>query len=183
MTEFPNQSKMESPSELSFLPFDPWLLLQRVQGDFPKLVSKRIDLSLQTHPTLACIRQAGQSALILIHSVLNHPETPEKLIDFVFRHELLHIEIPPREVDGHWTSHPPEFWDALRALAPESELAWSWVIIVLGRCLKSDKKRECTFVKSNWKSLMRGGRPTMAQIDTMLNSGTLTRAKNDEPLL
>ncbi len=102
------------------------------------------------------------------------PETPEELIEFVFRHELLHIEIPPREVDGHWTSHPPEFWDALRALAPEGALAWSWAITVLGRCLKRGKKRECTFVKSNWKSFMRWGRPTMAQIDTMLNSGTLT---------
>ncbi len=183
MTEFPSQSKMEGPPELCFLPFDPWLLLQRVQGDFPKLVSKRIDLSLQSHPTLACIRDTGQSALILIHSVLNHPDTPEKLIEFIFRHELLHIEIPPREVDGHWTSHPPEFWDALRALAPEGALAGYWAITVLGRCLKTDKKRECIFVKSNWKSFMRRGRPTMEQIDTMLNSGTLTRTKNDKPLL
>jgi hypothetical protein len=44
--------------------------------------------------------------------VLNHPQTPRSVVEFILCHEMLHLVLPPRDVSGHLKTHPPEFWEA-----------------------------------------------------------------------
>ena len=173
--------KKKAP-EFSFLSFDPFHLLNRMRIDFPKTESKRIYVYVQSQPTLASVRNNDQSAVIQVHSVLNHPHTPKEVMVFIFRHELLHLEIPPRVVEGKSTSHPPEFWDAERALCPERIIALNWLMVVLSSCLKIDRKREGTYVKSNWKRLMSMDRPTLEQVAEMVSLGNTTEKEEEEPI-
>lgn len=161
--------------ELSVLDFDLGRLLAEVQRDFPTLASRRIEVWLRTQSTLACITDERESACICLHSVLNHPETPRRVIAFILCHELIHLLVPPRDVDGKRKSHPPEFWEAERKRSPDRGLAWGWVILVLGACLRSNRKKECTFVKRNWKCHMNGGRPTLEQLSLHLGLGKFPR--------
>lgn len=150
--------------ELSFFGFNLQHSLENVRSSFPALCSKRIEVWLQMQPTLASISYEGDAACIRLHSVLNHPHTPERVIAFILGHELLHLMIPPREINGECKSHPPEFWAAERERFPDRDIAWLWMTTFLGSCLKSDKKHECTWVKANWKRLMAEERPTMERI-------------------
>lgn len=175
--------RKEKAPELSFLSFNPLHLLNCMRFDFPKTGSKRIYVYLQSQPTLASIHDNDQSAVIQIHSVLNHPHTPKEVMMFIFRHELLHLEIPSRVVEGKSTSHPPEFWDAERALCPERIIAWNWLMVVLSTCLKIERKRECTYVKSNWKQRMSLDRPTLEQVAEMVGLVNTSWKVEDEPIL
>ena len=175
--------RKEKAPEFSFLSFDPFHLLNHIRNDFPKTESKRLYVYMQSRPCLASVRDNEQSAVIQVHSVLNHPHTPKEVIMFIFRHELLHLEIPPRVVEGKSTSHPPEFWGAERAICPERIIAWIWLRLVLFACLKLDRKRECTYVKSNWKRLMSMDRPTLEQVAEMVSFGNTTVKEEDEPIL
>jgi len=69
---------------------------------------------------------------IYLHAILNAPEVPNFVFSFILKHELLHLRIPPRQLDGRWTSHPPEFFDQQRQLAPEASAAWDWIWRNLG---------------------------------------------------
>lgn len=51
---------------------------------------------------------------------------------------------------------------------------------VLGSCLRSDRQKECTFVKRNWKRLIREGRPMLEEISSNLGLG---KSSPDEILL
>ena len=174
--------KKKAP-EFSFLSFDPFHLLNRIRIDFPKTESKLIYVYVQSQPTLASVRNNDQSAVIQVHSVLNHPHTPKEVMVFIFRHELLHLEILPRVVEGKNTSHPPEFWDAEHALCPERTIAWIWLKWVLSDCLKLDQKRECAYVKSNWKRLMPIDRPTLEQVAEMVSLINTTGKEEEELIL
>jgi hypothetical protein len=156
--------------ELSLLNFQLSGLVAEVRRDFPTLASRRIEVWLQTQSTLACIVDEGESACIRLHSVLNHPETPRRVIAFILCHELIHLLVPPRDVNGKRKSHPPEFWEAECRLSPDRVSAWGWLILVLGDCLRSNRQKECTFVKRTWKCLMDGGRPNLKQISSALDS-------------
>lgn len=104
--------------ELSLLRFDVRNVLERVKSEFSALSAKRVEVWIHCQPALACIAHEDGHACITLHSVLNHPQTSERVIAFILQHELLHLLIPPREVDGQWKSHPPEFWDAERVRIP-----------------------------------------------------------------
>lgn len=151
-------------SELSFLSFSLGDLLARVRRDFPELEDRRIEAWLVRQRTLACINIDGEVHQICIHAVLNHAGTPEEVIAFVLRHELLHLQIPPREIDGKLVSHPPEFWEAERALAKDGELAWAWIWLTFHSVLKHDKKNERTVVKRNWRGYMDCRRMSMSEM-------------------
>jgi hypothetical protein len=174
--------RKEMAPEFSFLSFNPLHLLNCMRFDFPKTGSKRIYVYLQSQSTLASVQDNDQSAVIQVHSVLNHPHTPKEVMMFIFRHELLHLEILPRVIEGKSTSHPPEFWDAERALCPERTIAWIWLKLVLSACLKLDRKRECTYVKSNWKRLMSTDRPTLEQVAEMVSLGNTTEKEEEDPI-
>lgn len=173
-------SKFGEP-ELPIFDFSLPTLLGKVRGDFPGLVSKRVTVWLRIQPTLATVHLDGDEVVIDLHAVLNHAQTPEQVIGFILRHELLHMIIPTREVDGHVTSHPPEFWDVERNF-PDRVPALNWFFVSLGSCLRRDKKLECIFVTRKWKKCMDAERLSLNQVMDILNPAVLIRNFEDEPL-
>jgi len=114
---------------------------------------------------LACVCHSEQAASVYVHQILNHPDTPVEVAAFVCKHELLHLEIPPREIDGKMTGHPPEFWDRENAICPEKEIAWAWVWRNFWICIRADRKREGIKVLREWKARWDGPRISLSQID------------------
>lgn len=160
----PKRATEEGASELSFLSFSLGDLLSRVRRDFPALEDRRIEAWILRQPNLACINTDGDVHQIRIHAVLNHPGTPEEVIAFVLQHELLHLQIPPREIDGKRVLHPPEFWEAERAIAKDRVLAWAWIWLSFHSVLKRDKEKDRTLVKRNWRGYMDSRRMSMSEM-------------------
>ncbi len=156
--------------ELNLIGFDLAQLIIEVRCDFSELDSHKIEVWLQRQPTLACVTHDETKACIQLHSILNHPQTPRRVVAFILRHELLHLLIPPREVDGVLKSHPPEFWEAESKLAPDRVLMWAWLKLALWGCLRTDKRRECTIVNTTWKRMMNVERPTLEHIEALIAS-------------
>lgn len=150
-------------SELPLFSFDLRELLAREQVKVPALPPLQLEIWIQNQPTLACIQSDSTKAAIRLHSVLNHADTPESVIAFILCHELLHLVIPPEKLNGRLITHPPSFREGEIRLSPNRTLAWGWLFLELGQCMKVDAKRECTFVKSNWKHLMNERRSTMEE--------------------
>ena len=148
------KGKPGSQPEIPFFSFDIYSVLKRSQERLPSLAEKSVSVWIMNQPTLACIEN-GKSASISLHAILNHPQTPELVIDYILTHELLHLIVGPRKIDGILKQHPPEFYDAERRTFPEFEQAWAWLILVFGNCLKMDSKKECTFIKTSWRRLMK----------------------------
>lgn len=158
-----NQGKVGHP-EFSLFGFSLSALLTEVRNGFPELASQKIEIWLRNQPTLATVRLDDNKVVIELHAVLNHSQTPERVVRFILRHELLHVLIRPREIDGRLAAHPPEFWDAERRF-PDRLLAWSWVKLTLGSCLRPNQTKECTFVTRKWKALINVDRPSIEQIE------------------
>lgn len=107
---------------------------------------------------LACILHDQTTAEILLHRLLNTPETPPAVFLHVFTHEMLHLVIPARDVDGKKTIHPPEFFAQEDALAPERRESYAWLWFNFGGFLKDDRKREGVTVKRGWQRIMHAPR-------------------------
>lgn len=106
--------------EISFLSFDVLDLLAGIQQEMELDSVGPVSFSLQTMETLACVRweHGMPGADIFFHSLFNRADVPQPVIEHVLRHELLHLKIPAREIDGKLVNHPPEFWEAEQALVP-----------------------------------------------------------------
>jgi len=156
-------AKTISQPKLPFFAFNIYSVLRRVQKRFPSLAEKCVPVWIMNQPILACIEN-GQSVSISLHPILNHPQTPELVIEYIFTHELLHLVVSPRKINGILKQHPPEFYDAEKRIFPESGRAWGWLILVFGDCLKRDSKKECVFVKRWWRRLMKLDRSSIDQV-------------------
>ena len=117
----------------------------------------------RTHP-LTSIRNDDRTAKIGIHEILNRSDTPREVIEFILGHELLHMVIRPRQIDGRVVNHPPEFWDAEVSLFPTRTLVWAWLYEALWSCLKVDKMREVTMVRRGWHNKVSNPFPTLKHI-------------------
>ncbi len=110
-------------------------------------------------PTLAHIEEISgdRPAAIWFHHSLNDQNTPGYVFALILKHELLHTQIRPREVDGKWSAHPPEFWQEENRIAKtEKHLAWKWIRENLGEALKHDAENECIWVNNRrMKELLR----------------------------
>lgn len=157
--------------ELSFLSFDLYGLLEHVREQFPNQKWRRIGVWIQAQPTLACIWFRDDSADVILHSVLNHRQTPEAVVRYILKHELLHLQVPAREVDGKLTSHPPEFREAESMVAPEQTIAMNWLYIAIGSYLSTNKRRERITVKRGWKHSLNGGRVSLEWVEKFLRRG------------
>ena len=155
--------KPGSQPEIPFLAFDIYSVLKRSQERLPSLAEKSVSVWIMNQPTLACIEN-GKSASISLHAILNHPQTPELVIDYILTHELLHLIVGPRKIDGILKQHPPEFYDAEKRTFPEFEQAWAWLILVLCDCLKRDEEKECIYIKRSWRQLIKSKRPSIEQV-------------------
>lgn len=138
---------------LCFLPFSPVELLGEVRSaHFPEL-GGRIGIHFVERGPLACVCHDDDQADLYVHQVLNHDQTPREVVSLICKHLLLHLRVPPREVDGVMVQHPPEFWEAERAISPERTRAWAWVWTNLDACLKRRPKQERIDVLPTWKKV------------------------------
>ncbi len=138
--------------EIPMLQFSLDDCLSKVQRAFFPNLAEDVSVGFVEQPNLACIMPQPLSAMIYLHLLLNCVHTPRQVVEFIFKHELLHLVIPPREIDGRMTSHPPEFWEAEHAICPEGKLVWCWLMLLFGSVLHRDEKQESTRVKRGWKN-------------------------------
>ena len=152
--------------EISFLSFDVLELLTSIQHEMGLLGEGPITFSLQTTEMLAYIYCATgeQSAGIYLHSLFNRADVPQPVIEHLLRHELLHIKVPPRIIDGKLVFHPPEYWEAESQLVPWKAASWAWIYTAFWDALKVDRENECVWVNKNWKRLQRNPYPSWQMV-------------------
>ncbi len=152
--------------EISFLSFDVLALLASIQTEMVLDAVGPVTFSLQTMQTLACIRweQGKSGGDIFFHSLFNRPDVPKPVIEHVLRHELLHLKIRPREIDGKLVHHPPEFWEAEQALVPWKSASWGWMILAFWEVIKMDIPDERVWVKKSWRNLQKYPYPSWQMI-------------------
>lgn len=80
---------------------------------------------------------------IYLHAVLNCNDVPRYVFQFILTHELLHLIVPPKLVQGKLKNHSPEFFERERQLAPERDDAWRWIVKNLGKRLRVRPREEC----------------------------------------
>jgi len=102
---------------------------------------------------LGCISHgiSKPGSLICLHEILNGPDVPEQVFRHILTHELIHLVVAPRELDGKITTHPPEFWRLEHDLCPERTWIWEWLWDHFYSCLTIDRKNECLKVKRDWR--------------------------------
>ena len=128
------------------------LLLETRTCFFPQ-IDLPVQWEFQDAPTLARLICDDSSALIIIHQVLNHSDTPPEVFSMIFKHELLHLSF--RDQATEWeTPHSPIFWEAEKRITPELGFAWDWIRSSLRSCIRFDKQAEQTKVTKRWKRLM-----------------------------
>lgn len=140
---------------LSFTPFALEVVAQSVRNRcFPE-IKRHIECFFVERGPLACIEIPVSPGVpvVYFHNILNHQETPLEVIGLICKHELLHMLIPPREVDGRKKDHPPELWDSEKAIAPERTICWLWININLGIYLKRRPRLERMDVLPGWRKL------------------------------
>ena len=115
--------------------------------------------------SLGCILHNEDGASIFLHQILNRPQTPREVFGLVLKHELLHLRIPPRVIDGKEKQHPPEFWEAEKKIAPEGDAAWDWIRENLWFCLQPRPKPERIEVLPEWKNVWSHKRPKELALD------------------
>ena len=126
------------------------LLYQILEAHFPENTTPPAIFFGRT-PTLAHIEnsQSESGASIWMHHALNDPATPDYVFSHVLKHELLHTRIPPREVEGKWSAHPPEFWEEENRIAkPDKIRAWEWLCDNFADALKRGNEHECIWVNN-----------------------------------
>jgi hypothetical protein len=179
-----------SQGELELVRFDTNGVLREIQRSLFPHVSSHITCHYGVIPTLGFIERVGENRhVISLHSMFNHPDTPELVIRHILTHELLHIEIPPREVrEGELDprlsrkkggepqeplgpiSHPAEFWVRERALSPDRKVAMKWIFEAFGSKLMYRGREEEIRVRK-WRREYghRVVRPTIEQVRAKLS--------------
>ena len=110
--------------ELSLFSFDAYELLKQCKEKIPLIDNYDISFIINRQPTLACIEIQNSSAIIKMHSLLNHQQTPLEIIRLIFIHECLNLLVWPREIGGKVISHPPEFWEKEEQYIPDRHICW-----------------------------------------------------------
>jgi hypothetical protein len=127
--------------------------LERVRREHFPEIPPGVQLYSVSRGPLACVDGGGSSPTIYVHQVLNHSDTPVEVFSLICKHELLHLRILPAVKGKRTIQHPPAFWDAERAIAPERNPVWCWVLENLGLCLKMRPRLERTDVLRNWRRI------------------------------
>jgi hypothetical protein len=156
---------------LDFLPFSSADLLIAIQGELFADIPHDVRIHFVARGPLACITDQETRADIYIHQLLNHSATPSEVIRLIIVHELLHLRIPPVDVQDRVLQHPPQFRAAERELLPDRRDAWAWIWGNLWSCLKIRRRLEQIDVLSNWKSVW--GAPKQ-DVQTCLNLATVS---------
>jgi len=122
---------------LSFVELDLQALCEQIrQKHFPKLAEAPPVYFIQRSTLANITRDRWQRWSICMHAILNSPATPLFVFSYILKHELLHIQIRPREIGGRLVAHPPEFFEREHQLSPEREEAKRWIFQTLGDRLR-----------------------------------------------
>jgi len=137
---------------LDFLPYSlNELMMKTLQAWFAKLDCE-IEIYFANHGLLACIFNTPEEkkAVILIHLLLNHASTPKLVMNYIIKHELIHLVVPPRVIKGRVKHHPPEFREMENRIAPEKDTAWEWISVNFCYHLNIRPRLERTDVMNSW---------------------------------
>ncbi len=166
ITNLRELKRLKAARERPILPYNDLLLsetFERIKNYYFNDISAFITYYFVMHGPLACISIGTSEATIYIHNLLNHPETPIEVMSLVFTHEILHVKVKPRIIDGHEKQHPPEFWEQEKIIAPEREKAWHWIWGNYLTCLIPRPRLERIDVLPEWKEVW--GFPKKSFID------------------
>jgi hypothetical protein len=141
--------------QLAFTETDLPDLLERTRRELLPALRHTLEVWFVESGRLACVYHSADRAVVFVHAVLNHHKTPAKVFRLVAAHELLHLVVEPREVDGVLKQHPPEFFEREKSLVLDREEAWAWIYNYFYETLRFDKEREGIWVKGNWRSVWR----------------------------
>ena len=156
LSDYKEQQKLErarAQPHLWFTPFSVLDTLDRVRAEHFADLAATVHLYSVNRGPLACVVYEDSLVTIYFHQVLNHSDTPVEVGSLICKHELLHIRIPPVIEGKKKIRHPPEFWEAEKAIAPERTLAWRWIWNNLASCLKKRPRLERIDVLPNWRDV------------------------------
>lgn len=146
------QRRAERAPRLAFTVTDVPALLEQTRRTLFPAITEPAQLFFIDGAFVACIHHGPRlGATVFIHDLLNRPETPPEVFRYILTHELIHLVVPSREIEGKIEPHPPEFWEAERELSPDRGMAFSWLWWSFSTVLKEDKENECIRVKRSWK--------------------------------
>lgn len=171
-------------SEVQWTPFSLEEVLEEVQkAFFPKLcVRPRIGFGKMVR--LAYIEKGDLArAYLMISSIFNHPETPEFVIRYIVKHELLHLVVPGRVPDGKKkeSQHPPEFFWWENKIAPERGAAWQWMSLnFYGALKRMPRKEQHVIKKSSFRGLRWAKRVSMADCEKFFKNCEQQEARIQE---
>jgi len=155
--------------EFERTPFELAAVLREVRRTFFHDALPLPDILFADSLSLACITHfpegSGRLPIIVLNSILNHPETPELVVRYIIKHELLHLVVPAREIEGRRVSHPPEFFREEDRLAPERGMMWMWLYLNFSTILTLDRELQGTTVhRRRARHLWNRSRISLAEI-------------------
>jgi hypothetical protein len=68
----------------------------------------------------------SEKNLLVISRIFDSPKAPKEVVDFLVYHEMLHIYIPVKKVNGRRRIHPPEFY-RMEKMFPNYEKIQAWI--------------------------------------------------------
>ena len=163
--------------EVSLLSFPLEDLLGEMRAQHFGELSRGVTIHFVREGSLACIDSSQERAAIYVHALLNHPETPVEIMRFICKHELLHLVVPPREINGKMVSHTPEFFQREATISPESTDVWIWLIVHFHGCLRRRWKEEKTDVLRTWKKYMNSRRLTLLEARNIIKPEQVVEAE------
>jgi hypothetical protein len=175
-TEGRKEAKTRLARAAPFLPCvscDISVVLDQVRRDRVPGPTGQIRVLFIAQQPLACILQDQATAEILLHPLLNTPDTPPAVFLHLLTHEMLHLVIPARAVDGKNTIHPPEFLAREAAVAPERQESYAWIWFNFGGFLKEGRKGEGVTVKRGWQEIMHAARVPLERCNEIRTGLTL----------
>jgi hypothetical protein len=124
-------------------------LLSDIRTEWFSTLERPVEWRFCCGPSLARIETSNQVAIIQLHLLLNHFETPWEVFSMIFKHELLHL-IHCSTIENPIKNHSEAFWLDEQRIAPERMIAWRWLFRNFYRCLQRDEEAEHIKVKKNW---------------------------------
>ncbi len=150
-------------AEIPRFGFDLGDLLAAKLKVLPDPKGRPVGVWVEPAATLAFIAPSDDRVDIVIHSLLNHEDTPMEVIEHILIHELIHLRVGSRMIDGKKVRHPPEFWTMERQVSPNAEMAMAWVFRAFPSVLRHDKEEEKIWVKGNWWEVAHGPRSLLLE--------------------
>ena len=129
-----------------FVPFSLLDELAYVREQWFPTLQGRVDVGFDRERPLACIQFVDDEQPLLVqirlHYALDRPDTPLPVVRFLLKHELIHCEVRPEEIDGWLWHHPPAFWRREEEIAPERRRCWQWLRANIGHSLRHCAERQ-----------------------------------------